>query len=79
MQAGSQQTWCPAVDAWLKRTMAGWRACFITADRELLSGISFKPSKRTLLFDGALDCRLEFQERGQLGDDCLRFGGLALE
>ena len=62
MQAGSQQTWCPAVDAWLKRTMAGWRACFITADRELLSGISFKPSKRTLLFDGALDCRLfEFE------------------
>ena len=32
------------MDAWLKRTMAGWRACFITADRELPSGIGFKPS-----------------------------------
>ena len=62
MQAGSQQTWCPAVDAWLKRTMAGWRACFITADRELPSGIGFKPSKRTPLCNGALDCRLfEFE------------------
>jgi len=62
VQAGSQQTWCPAVDAWLKRTMAGWRACFITADRELPSGIGFKPSKRTPLCNGALDCRLfEFE------------------
>jgi putative N6-adenine-specific DNA methylase len=42
--------------------MAGWRACFITADRELPSGIGFKPSKRTPLFNGALDCRLyEFE------------------
>ncbi len=42
--------------------MAGWRACFITTDRELPSGIGFKPSKRTLRCDGALDCRLlEFE------------------
>ncbi len=48
--------------AWLKRTMAGWRACFITADRELPSGIGFQPPKRTPLFNGALDCRLfEFE------------------
>ena len=51
--------------AWLKRTVAGWRACFVTADRELPSGIGFKPSKRTPLlplFNGALDCRLfEFE------------------
>ena len=52
----------PAVGAWLKRAMAGWRACFITADRELPGGIGFKPSKRTPLFNGALDCRLfEFE------------------
>ncbi|WP_156861558.1 hypothetical protein [Casimicrobium huifangae] len=42
----------------LKRTMEGWRACFIAAVRELPSGICFKPSKRTPLFNGALDCRL---------------------
>ena len=56
------KTWYPAVGAWLKRAMAGWRACFITADRELPGGIGFKPSKRTPLFNGALDCRLfEFE------------------
>ena len=56
------KTWYPSVGAWLKRTMAAWRACFITADRDLPSGIGFKPSKRTPLFNGALDCRLfEFE------------------
>ena len=54
--------WYPAVGRWLKTTMAGWRACFITADRTLPGGIGFKPSKRTPLFNGALDCRLfEFE------------------
>ncbi len=56
------KAWYPLVGAWLKRAMAGWRACFITADRELPGGIGFKPSKRTPLFNGALDCRLfEFE------------------
>lgn len=56
------KAWYPAVGAWLKRTMAGWRACFITADRGLPGGIGFKPSRRTPLFNGALDCRLfEFE------------------
>jgi putative N6-adenine-specific DNA methylase len=54
--------WYPLVGTWLKKTMAGWRACFITADRALPGGIGFKPSKRTPLFNGALDCRLfEFE------------------
>ena len=54
--------WYPLVGTWLKKTMAGWKACFITADRALPSGIGFKPSKRTPLFNGALDCRLfEFE------------------
>lgn len=54
--------WYPVVGTWLKKTMAGWKACFITADRALPGGIGFKPSKRTPLFNGALDCRLfEFE------------------
>ena len=54
--------WYPLVGTWLKKTMAGWKACFITADRALPGGIGFKPSKRTPLFNGALDCRLfEFE------------------
>jgi putative N6-adenine-specific DNA methylase len=54
--------WYPVVGTWLKKIMAGWKACFITADRALPGGIGFKPSKRTPLFNGALDCRLfEFE------------------
>ena len=54
--------WYPVLGTWLKKTMAGWKACFITADRALPGGIGFKPSKRTPLFNGALDCRLfEFE------------------
>jgi putative N6-adenine-specific DNA methylase len=56
------KVWYPALGAWLKRSMAGWKACFITADRGLPSGVGFKPSKKTPLFNGALDCRLfEFE------------------
>jgi putative N6-adenine-specific DNA methylase len=54
--------WYPALGAWMKRELSGWTACFITADREMPSGVGFKPSKKTPLFNGALDCRLfEFQ------------------
>lgn len=54
--------WYPALGAWMKRELAGWTVCFITADRDLPSGLGFKPSKKTPLFNGALDCRLfEFQ------------------
>ncbi len=56
------RAWYPSLGAWLKRELSGWTACFITADREFPSGVGFKPSKKTPLFNGALDCRLfEFQ------------------
>ncbi|TAG49050.1 MAG: class I SAM-dependent RNA methyltransferase [Betaproteobacteria bacterium] len=57
-ELASLKAWYPALGAWLKREMAGWKACFITADRELPSGLGFKPNKKTPLFNGALDCRL---------------------
>ncbi|MBS0314245.1 MAG: class I SAM-dependent RNA methyltransferase [Proteobacteria bacterium] len=60
-----QQTlkaWYPALGAWLKRSLAGWRVAFITADRAFPGGIGLKPTRRTPLFNGALDCRLyEFE------------------
>lgn len=56
------RAWYPSLGTWLKRELAGWTACFITADREFPSGVGFKPSKKTPLFNGPLDCRLfEFQ------------------
>ncbi len=54
--------WYPQLGAWMKRELAGWTVCFITADRDMPSGLGFKPGKKTPLYNGALDCRLfEFQ------------------
>ncbi|MGL4230725.1 MAG: THUMP domain-containing class I SAM-dependent RNA methyltransferase [Casimicrobium sp.] len=61
-ELASLREWYPLLGAWMKRELAGWTACFITADRDMPGGIGFKPSKKTPLFNGALDCRLfEFQ------------------
>jgi putative N6-adenine-specific DNA methylase len=46
----------------LKQRFAGWRACIFTADLRLPKLIRLTPSRRTPLFNGALECRLyEFQ------------------
>lgn len=42
----------------LKQRFAGWRAYFFTGDLELAKKIGLKASKRTVLFNGALECRL---------------------
>ena len=42
----------------LKRKFAGWSACILTADLRLAKLIGLKASKRTPLFNGALECRL---------------------
>jgi putative N6-adenine-specific DNA methylase len=56
------RAWYPALGAWMKRELSGWTVCFITADRDMPSGLGFKPGKKTPLYNGALDCRLfEFQ------------------
>jgi len=54
--------WYPALGTWMKRELAGWTVCFITADRDMPRGLGYKPSKKTPFYNGALDCRLfEFQ------------------
>lgn len=42
----------------LKRKFAGWRAYIFTADLRLPKLIGLSPSKRTPLYNGALECRL---------------------
>jgi len=46
----------------LKRNFAGWRCYLFTADLRLPKLIRLQPSRRTPLFNGALECRLyEFE------------------
>lgn len=46
----------------LKQRFAGWRAYFFTGDLDLAKKIGLKASKRTVLYNGALECRLfEYQ------------------
>jgi len=42
----------------LKQRFAGWRAYIFTADLRLPKLIRLTPSRRTPLFNGALECRL---------------------
>ena len=42
----------------LKKNFAGWRAYILTGDLRLPKLIGLAPSKRTPLFNGALECRL---------------------
>jgi len=42
----------------LKRHFAGWTACLLTGDLRLAKLIGLKPSKKTPLWNGAIECRL---------------------
>ena len=42
----------------LKKKFSGWRACLFTGDLRLPKLIGLSPSKRTPLYNGALECRL---------------------
>jgi putative N6-adenine-specific DNA methylase len=48
----------PAFATLLKQRFAGWSACLFTSDLELPRRLRLKPSRRTPLFNGALECRL---------------------
>jgi putative N6-adenine-specific DNA methylase len=47
----------PRLGDLLKKKFAGWRAYVLTADMRLPRLIGLKPSKRTPLFNGPLECR----------------------
>ncbi len=42
----------------LKQRFAGWTACLLSGDLRLPKLIGLKPSKKTPLFNGAIECRL---------------------
>jgi putative N6-adenine-specific DNA methylase len=42
----------------LKQHFAGWTACLLTGDARLPKLIGLKPSRRTPLYNGAIECRL---------------------
>ncbi|HWH80032.1 MAG TPA: hypothetical protein VNT76_21775, partial [Candidatus Binatus sp.] len=48
----------PKVGDVLKKQFAGWRAYLLSADMRLPKLIRLATSKRTPLFNGALECRL---------------------
>ncbi|GHT96866.1 RNA methyltransferase [Betaproteobacteria bacterium] len=48
----------PAMSAILKRQFPGWRAFFLTADTRFPKLLRLKPSRKTPLMNGALECRL---------------------
>ncbi|GAB3262828.1 THUMP domain-containing class I SAM-dependent RNA methyltransferase [Chitinimonas naiadis] len=57
-----EQTWLdalyPMLGHALKQRFAGWRAYYFTADLRLAKLIRLSASKRTVLFNGPLECRL---------------------
>jgi putative N6-adenine-specific DNA methylase len=48
----------PAFATQLKQRFAGWTVCLFTSDLETPKRMRLKPSARTPLFNGPLDCRL---------------------
>lgn len=48
----------PKLGDWMKQHFAGWRCYYFTGDPDLPKGIRLKASKRTPLFNGAIECRL---------------------
>lgn len=48
----------PQLGAALKRQWAGWTCFFFTADLRLPKMVGLKPSRKTPLFNGPLECRL---------------------
>ena len=51
-------TFYPQLGSALKKNWAGWNCFFFTADLRLPKGIGLKPSRKTPLFNGPLECRL---------------------
>ena len=51
-------TFYPPLASALKRNFAGWQCYFISADLRLPKLMRLTPSKKTLLYNGAIECRL---------------------
>jgi putative N6-adenine-specific DNA methylase len=57
-EASELETFYPKLGDALKARWSGWRCYFLSADSELPKRIGLRASKRTPLFNGALECRV---------------------
>jgi len=57
-QRDELESFYPRLGDWLKQRFTGWRVYIFTGDSRVPKLISLAPSKRTPLFNGALECRL---------------------
>jgi putative N6-adenine-specific DNA methylase len=55
---GSLAEFYPQLGDALKKRFAGWTAFILSGDPELAKRIRLQPSRKTVLFNGALECRL---------------------
>ena len=55
---GDLDVFYPKLGAWLKTRCVGWRVYLFTGDLRAPKLIGLAPSKRTPLFNGAIECRL---------------------
>ena len=56
--ARSLAAFYPRLGDALKQRFPGWTACLLTGDLRLAKLIGLKPSRKTPLFNGNIDCRL---------------------
>jgi len=57
-QRDELESFYPRLGDWLKQRFTGWRVYIFTGDSRIPKLIGLAPSKRTPLFNGALECRL---------------------
>jgi putative N6-adenine-specific DNA methylase len=57
-EQGELAAFYPQLGSALKRHWAGWNCFFFTADLRLPKLVGLKPSRKTPLFNGPLECRL---------------------
>ena len=55
---GALAAFYPKLGDALKQRFAGWTACLLSGDTRLPKLIGLKPSRRTPLYNGAIECRL---------------------
>lgn len=48
----------PRLGSTLKKRFAGWTCCFLSADTRMPELLRLTPTRKTPLFNGALECRL---------------------
>jgi len=64
--APSEDSFFADLGSALKQRFTGWRCCILSSDLKLQGKLRLAPAKRTVLFNGAIECRL-YEFRMQAG------------